>query len=83
MKDKNFRRTLNDLKIEALQYRGMSIKGNMKHIASIPADAHMELPAQFHGDKELLKEWLRYHHPYLIVSRFWTIKGETRRYLKL
>ena len=81
MKDKDFRDNLNELRAEALSYRGMSVGKNMKHKYSIPSDAYYELPHQFYGDMKLQDEWVRYHHPYLVISRFWTIKGENRRFL--
>ncbi len=70
MLDEDFVSILNEMRAEAIHDHGNSINKTMKHKHCIPQGAFMALPSEVQQDDSMLDEWVKYHHPYLIITNF-------------
>ena len=71
MKNNDFKSIIDEMKSEAIVNQGRSVGGNLRNKYTIPQDAYIKLPRDIQQDKKLQDEWVRYHHPYLVVCKFW------------
>jgi hypothetical protein len=72
MNDDDFVTDIRDKQAESMMTNGMSRRGNNKYKYSIPQVALLTLPEELRDDDEFIDMWVREHHPYLIVSKWWS-----------